>query len=321
MTFNIIITDYTYPDLKIERNVLSTIDATVTAIDATTPAEIVERATDADALINQQVPINEDVFEALSNLRIVARYGVGVDNVDLSAATEHGITVANVPSYCEEEVSTHALALLLAVTRNVVSYDEHVGVGGWDWKIGAPIHRLEGKTLGLVAFGAIPQALRQKVRGFDLEILAYDEYLSTDVFEAHDVEQVSFRELLERSDAVSVHAPLTEETENLFDREAFAAMRSSAVLVNTARGPIVDEQALAEAVRDGEIAGAGIDVFPDEPPSNSSLFDLDKVVCTPHVAWYSEESLTELRRKTAENVARVLKGDDPINRVNTPVAD
>lgn len=321
MTFNIIITDYTYPDLKIERNVLSTIDATVTAIDATTSAEIVERATDADALINQQVPIDEDVFEALSNLQVVARYGVGVDNVDLSAATEHGITVANVPSYCEEEVSTHALALLLAVTRNVVSYDGHVGAGGWDWKVGAPIHRLEGKTLGLVAFGAIPQALRQKVRGFDLEILAYDEYLSTDVFEAHDVEQVSFRELLERSDAVSVHAPLTEETENLFDREAFAAMRSSAVLVNTARGPIVDEQALAEAVRDGEIAGAGIDVFPDEPPSNSSLFDLDKVVCTPHVAWYSEESLTELRRKTAENVARVLKGDDPINRVNTPVAD
>jgi D-3-phosphoglycerate dehydrogenase len=244
-----------------------------------------------------------------------------VDNIDLEAATEHGVTVLNVPSYCEEEVSTHALALLLSVARNVVHYDRHVRGGGWDWKVGAPIHRLAGKTLGLVAFGSIPQIMRRKVSGLDLEVITYDEYLSGEVFEKHDVESVSFDELLERSHYVSVHAPLTAETENLFDRDAFEAMRSSAILVNTARGPIVDEHALVEAIEKGEIAGAGLDVLPEEPPSDSPLFDLEDVVCTPHAAWYSEESQTKLRRNTARNVAEYLRGKEPINRVNSPTTD
>lgn len=321
MTFNVTITDYDYPDLEIERSILSEVGADVEVINARTPAEVIDRANDPDALINQNTVLNRNVFESLENLQVVARYGVGIDNIDLEAANDHGVTVLNVPSYCEEEVSTHALALLFSVARNVVHYDRHVRAGGWDWKVGAPIQRLSGKTLGFVAFGSIPQKMRRKVRGFGLEVIAYDEYLSADVFEEHDVESVPFDELLERSHYVSVHAPLTEETEHLFDRSAFADMRSSAILVNTARGSIVDESALAEAIQKGEIAGAGVDVFSEEPPADSPLFDLDDVVCTPHVAWYSEESQAKLRRKTARNVAEFLRGNEPINSVNSPTTD
>jgi D-3-phosphoglycerate dehydrogenase len=313
----VVITDSSYPDTAYELEELSTVDATVERIDAQTPAEVIERAADADALLNQETELTAEVFDALDGLRAVARYGVGVDNIDLAAADEHGVEVINVPSYCEEEVATHAMSLLLACVRRVPLYDAQVKRGEWDWKDGSPIRRLGGETVGFVAFGNIAQRFADLLSGFDLEFLAYDPYQSEAVFDDYGVESVSFEELIDRADIASIHAPLTEETRNLFDAETFTRMDDDALLINVARGSIVDTNALAEALRNDQIGGAGLDVLPEEPPGESPLFDLDDVVLTPHVAWYSRDSIEDLRRSAARGVAQVLRGETPDNRVVT----
>jgi D-3-phosphoglycerate dehydrogenase len=311
----VVITDSTYPDAAIEREELAGVGATVETAGAATPGEVIERAADADALLNQETELTASVFEALERLEVVARYGVGVDNVDLAAAADHGVTVVNVPSYCEDEVATHTLALILSCLRRVPLYDSHVRSGEWDWSVGRPIRRLAGGTVGLVAFGSIPQRLAGMLSGVDVDLVASDPFQSAEVFESHGVESVALETLLKRADVVSIHAPLTDETEGLVDESALDRMKEDAILVNAARGAIVDHDALVEALRADTIAGAALDVLPEEPPESSPLFDLDDVVLTPHVAWYSESSITELRRSAAREVARVLRGDPPANPV------
>lgn len=311
----VVITDSSYPDASFEREEFAAIDATVETIEADTPAEVIERAVGADALLNQETELPNAVFEALDDLAVVGRYGVGVDNIDLDAAAEHDVEVINVPSYCEEEVATHALALLLACVRQVPQYDTQVKQGGWDWKAGRPIRRLSGKTLGFVAFGRIAQRFATLLEGFDMECIAHDPYQSASVFEEYGVASVSFETLVDRSDIVSIHTPLTEETRNLFDAETFRRMDDDAILINVARGGVIDTQALADALQTGAIADAGLDVLPTEPPTDTPLFDRDDAVLTPHVAWYSEDSMEELRRTLAEDVARTLTGESPENRV------
>lgn len=321
MSFTVLITDSNYPDTSIECDVVSAIDAEVVLEDATTPDELVRTTADPDALLNQSVPITRTVLEVFSDLQIVSRYGVGVDNVDIEAATERGIMVANVPSYCEGEVATHALALMLAVVRRVVPYDRSVKDGSWDWKTGRPIPRLVGGTIGFVGFGKIPETLAGRLAGWDLNLVAFDPYRSAAELNEHDVEKAPFHTVLEQSDVISIHAPLTDETDGLFDTAAFGAMKENAVVVNTARGEIVEEEALYDAIDGGEIAGAGLDVTPEEPPDDSPLFDLEKVVLTPHVAWYSEESMVDLRRRAAENVVLGLRGENPDGLVNDAALD
>ncbi|MFC7018115.1 MULTISPECIES: C-terminal binding protein [Haloarcula] len=311
----VVITDSTYPDASIEREELADVGATVELANARTPAAVIEFATDADALLNQETELPAAVFESLDELEVVARYGVGVDNIDLDAAAAHDVSVLNVPSYCESEVATHALTLLLACRRRVPLYDDRVKGGQWDWKDGRPISALEGSTVGFVAFGNIAQKFDAMLDGMPVETVAYDPYQSEEVFRAHDVEPVSFEALLERADCVSVHAPLTEETRGLFDAAAFERMNDDAVLVNVARGPVVDDEVLADALRAGELAGAGLDVLPEEPPESSPLFDIDEVVLTPHVAWYSESSMETLRRRAGRGVAACLRGERPDNLV------
>ena len=311
----VVITDSSYPDSSFEREELAAVDATVETIDAETPEEVIERAAGADALLNQKVELPNTVFEALDDLAVVGRYGVGLDNIDLDAAAAHGVEVVNVPSYCEEEVATHALSLLLACVRHVVQYDTQVKQGGWDWKAGRPIRRLTGKTLGFVAFGRIAQRFATLLEGFDIECVAYDPYQSESVFEEHGIEPVSFETLVGDSDIVSIHTPLTEETRDLFDAETFSRMDDEAILINVARGSVVDTQALAEALQSGSIAGAGLDVLPEEPPTDCPLFDCNDIVLTPHTAWYSEDSMEELRRTVARDLARVLDGESPENGV------
>jgi D-3-phosphoglycerate dehydrogenase len=312
----VVITDSSYPDSSFEREELAAVDATVETIDAETPEEVIERAAGADALLNQEVELPDSVFEALDDLVVVGRYGVGLDNIDLDAAAEHDVEVVNVPSYCEEEVATHALSLLLACVRHIVQYDTQVKQGGWDWKAGRPIRRLSGNTLGFVAFGRIAQRFATLLDGFDMECIAYDPYQSASVFEEYGVESVSFETLLDRADIVSIHTPLTEETRDLFDAETFSRMNDEAILINVARGGVVDAQALADALQSGAIAGAGLDVLPEEPPRDSPLFDRNDVVITPHTAWYSEDSMEELRRTVARDLARTLNGESPENGVN-----
>lgn len=316
MSYRIAISQVDFPDADIERSVFDDIDATVVVGHATSEDELVELAAGADALIVQYAQVSERVFEELEDLVVVSRYGIGVDNVDIDAATDRGVAVTNVPSYCEEEVATHTLTLLLSVVRKTPQYTEAIKDGTWDWKIAAPIRPLVGNTMGFVAYGKIPRTVAELAAGFDFEYLVYDPYVDEEDIADEPVEKVTFEALLERSDVVSIHAPLVEETRHLFDADAFEQMRDDAVVVNTARGPIIDEDALYDALTNGEIAGAGLDVMADEPVTSSPLFDLDSVVVTPHVAWYSERSMSELRRKAAENVLALLCGGDPHGQVN-----
>jgi D-3-phosphoglycerate dehydrogenase len=317
MTATIVVTDYDFPDLSIESAVLDGADADVELRGeyARTPEEVIDVAEGADALLVQYADVTDEVFEALPDLQAVGRYGIGVDSIDVDAATDHGVPVVNVPDYCIEEVPTHTLALLLACVRKIPSYDRAIKGGEWDWTAGKPIRRLTGATLGLVGFGKLPRRLIELVDGFDLEILVYDPYVDAADVDAAGAEKVDLDTLLERSRYVSVHAPLTDETRNLIDAAALDRMREDAILINTARGPLVDVDALFEAVDAGDIAGAGLDVLPEEPPSDPPL-DHDAIVYTPHVAFYSEESEETMRRTVTEDVLGILRGEAPRNPVN-----
>lgn len=317
MTHRILVSGSKVIDLTIEQAVFDAIDATVERIDATDPSDLVDVVPGVDALVvDAGTEVTAPVLAAADSLTVVGRSGIGVDNVDVAAAVDHGITVVHVPAYCVDEVATHALALLLACERKLPTFDRSVRDGDWDWSVGAPIHRLSGSTVGLVAFGKIARNLARKLSGFDLEIVAYDPYVSDAEMAAFDVTRVPFEELLDRSDFVSVHAPLTDETERLFDDSAFQSMRDGAVFVNTARGGVVDEAALATALRTGPVARAGLDVRQSEPPVDSPLDDVENVVLTPHAGWYSEEAREELNRTVAEDVVRVLTGDEPLHPVD-----
>lgn len=318
MGYHIAISQADYPDAQIEKEVFDSVDASVTVGHAESEDELIDLAEGADALLVEYAQVTERVLNELEDLVVVSRYGIGVDNVDIETASERRIAVTNVPTYCENEVATHALALLLSVNRNTAKYSASIRNGTWDWKIGRPMQPLDGVTIGFVAFGKIPRAFTELAAGFDFEYLVYDPYLDDEDLDGLPVRKVAFETLLESADAISIHAPLVEDTRGLFDAPAFEMMDDDAILINTARGPIVDEAALYDALVHGEIAGAGLDVMADEPVTDSPLFELDSVVLTPHVAWYSERSLDELRRKAAENVIAVLRGEEPHGQVNDP---
>lgn len=311
----VVVTDYDFPGLSIERELTEEAGVELKATQVKSPDEVAAAAEGADALLVQYAQVDETVFES-TDLSAVGRYGIGVDSVDVDAATKHGVHVLNVPAYCIDEVSTHAFSLLLACVRNVARYDREIRAGAWDWTTGKPIRRFAGRTLGLAGFGKIPRAVAEKAHAFDLDVVTYDPYVDAEAVEAHGAEKVGFEELLERSDFISVHAPLTEETEGMFDADAFETMDESAILVNTSRGSVVDTDDLYDALAADRIGGAGIDVMPTEPPEDRSLFELDTVVATPHVSWYSEESYEELRRTVTADVLRVLRGEEPRNPVN-----
>jgi D-3-phosphoglycerate dehydrogenase len=258
-----------------------------------------------------------EVIEQLEACWCIIRVGIGYDSVDVASATEQGIIVCNVPEYCVEEVADHALALLLAASRHLARQDRWIREGRWDRTGIKPAWRLRGSVLGLVAFGRTARALATKVLGLGLEVLAFDRYVEEDVADSYGVTLVELDELLRRSDLISVHAPLTEATRHLLGEREFELMKPGAVLVNTSRGPIVDEKALVRAVRDGRLLGAGLDVLEREPlPPDSPLLELDNVIVTPHVAGYSEESVGDLYRGACEIAIDVLQGRWPTSAVN-----
>lgn len=317
--FKVVVTDSVFPHLEVERRILGQAGAELVALQAHRDEELLEPVADADGLLVCFAPVTRRVVEAARRCRIIARYGIGVDNVDLATATARGIVVTNVPDYCVEEVSDHTLALLLACARRVVWLDRGVRAGRWDARDAVPVRRLSGQTLGLVGFGKIPRLVARKAQAFGLRVLGFDPYLDPSVLRELGVEPVGLRALLERSDYVSLHVPLTPQTERLVDESALRWMKPTAYLINTARGRIVDEGALVRALERRWIAGAALDVLPTEPPpQDDPLRSAPNVILTPHVAFYSEESLQELQRKAAEEVARVLTGQTPrypVNRV------
>ena len=319
MTSLVAVADSVFPNLDVAREVLSAVGADVRLAAQPTPASIMEVAAGADALLVTYAKITADMIAQMPRCRIISRFGIGVDNVDLEAATAAGIVVTKVPDYCIDEVSDHTLALLLSAVRKIPLSNRQVHGGQWAMKAVVPIHRLRGTVLGLVGFGRIPQLVAPKAKAFGIRVLAYDPMLPPEVFAREGVERVDFPALLRQSDYVSIHTPLVPETRDLFSHDAFRQMKAGAYLVNTARGPIVNEAALAQALDEGRLAGAALDVMPQEPPVDSPLVGRDDVVITPHTSFYSEESLLELQRKAAEEVVAVLSGRSARNPVNPGV--
>ena len=310
------VADSVFPNLDPAREVLSSIGADLQLAPEPTRDAILRVAAPADALLVTYAKITADMIAEMRRCRIISRFGIGVDNVDLDAATGAGIVVTKVPDYCIDEVSDHAMALLLSLVRKIPSSNAQVHTGRWEMKAVVPIHRLRGRILGLVGFGRIPQLVAPKARAFGLRVIASDPFAPDEAFARAGVERFDFDELLAQSDYVSIHAPLLPETRNLFNAGVFRRMKRSAYIINTARGPIVDEAALAEALDAGLIAGAALDVMPQEPPIDSPLVGRTDVVITPHTSFYSEESLLDLQRKAAEEVVAVLSGKPPRNPVN-----
>jgi D-3-phosphoglycerate dehydrogenase len=316
----VVVTDTVFPSLEPTEQVLAAVDAEVTLVSEPTAEAILKAARTADGLVVTYAKVTADIINGLERCRVISRTGIGVDNVDLEAATAKGIVVTRVPDYCIDEVSDHALGLLFALARKIPLANSAVHAGQWSVGLVNPLHRLRGRTLGLVGFGQIPRALAPKAQALGLSVIAYDPYVSEEAMAADGVKQVDLEQLLAESDHISVHAPLTPETRHMFNREAFQKMKPGAVLINTARGPLVDEDALVDALEAGELAGAALDVLEHEPPAaGSRLLGRTDVILTPHTGFYSEESMIDLQTKAAEEVRRVLQGEMPRNPVNPQV--
>ena len=318
--FFVAVADSVFPNLDPATQVLSQIGAELKLAADSSSESVMKLAADADAVLVTYAKINADMIRQMKKVRIISRFGIGVDNVDLAAATQAGIVVTKVPDYCIDEVSDHAMALLLSAVRKIPMATDQVHAGTWKMPNFVPIHRLRGSVLGLVGFGRIPQLVAPKAKSFGLRVVAYDPFIPKDVFANAGVEQVDFAQLLKISDYVSIHSPLTPETKGLFNADAFKQMKKGSYVVNTARGPIIDEAALAAAIDSGHIAGAALDVMTNEPPVGSPLIGKRNVIITPHTSFYSEESLVELQTKASQEVANVLSGKPARNPVNQVVA-
>jgi D-3-phosphoglycerate dehydrogenase len=309
----IAVTDSVFPSLDPAIAALKRIDPELRMAKSAAADDILAVARDADAILVTYAKLPGDLLRQLTRCKAIGRFGLGVDNIDVAAATECGITVTYVPDYCMREVSDHAMALLLALARKVVLSNNLVQAGRWEMPAVVPIRRLEGQVLGLVGFGNIPRQLAPKARAFGLRVITHDPYVAPDVLAAAGVEGVSFDDLLARSDFVSIHAPLLPATRGLFNAAAFAKMKRGACLINSARGPLVDEAALIAALDSGQLGAAALDVVASEPlAKDSPLIGRANVILTPHTAFYSIEALEELQTKCASDVARVLSGEKPI---------
>ena len=313
------VTDSVFPNLDPAGEVLAKIGAELRLAKEPTPEAILEIARDADAVLTTYAKVTSDMISQLTRCRVIARFGIGVDNVDIPAATKAGIVVTRVPDYCLDEVSDHTMALLLALVRKIPASNARTQSGRWEMRAVVPIHRLRGTVLGLVAFGQIPQLVAPKAQAFGIRVVTYDPYVSKQTVADAGVQPVDFDELVRISDYISIHTPLLPVTRHLFNADVFRRMKPGAYLINTARGPIIDEVALAAALDRSELAGAALDVMEQEPPAGSPLFGRDNVIITPHTSFYSEESLVDLQTKAAEEVLRVLSGQAPRNPVNPEV--
>jgi len=320
MSLVVAVTDSVFPSLEPERRVLAPLGVELRPGQCRSEEELIELTRGADAVLNCYAKMTARVIETLDRCKIIARYGIGVDNVDLPAATRARIVVTNVPDYCIDEVSDHALALLLALARHIVSSDRAVNAGTWDVVAHAGIHRLRGQILGLLGFGKIAVALASKAQALGLSVLAHDPYLDPMLIARHGARAVDFDTLLGEADVVSIHVPLSAQTRGLIGERELARMKPTSFLINTSRGGIVDEQALAVALREGQLSGAALDVLSTEPPPRDHpLRQATNVILTPHLAFYSRESVVELQTKAAEEVARALRGEPPRSPVNPQV--
>ncbi len=309
----IAVTDSVFPSLDPAKAALAKLNPTYRMSKSVSADDILAVAKDADAILVTYAKLTREILTQLTRCRAIGRFGLGVDNIDLVAAKEKGIAVNYVPDYCIREVSDHAMALLLSLIRKIPLSNKLVQGGRWEMPAVVPIRRIEGTVLGLVGFGHIPRLVAPKAQAFGIKVIAFDPFAKADVFKASRVESVDFDTLLNTSDYVSVHAPLTPQTRGMMNAAVFAKMKKGAYIVNTARGPLIDEPALVAALDSRQIGGAGLDVVAVEPlAKDSPLLGRDNVIISPHTAFYSIEALEELQVKCASDVARVLNGEKAV---------
>ena len=318
--FTVLITDYAWPTLAIEEEIFKQMDSTLLVARSGDEAELIELAPQADAILTCWKTVTPAVVDAATRCRHISRYGVGLDNIAVDRATERGIVVTNVPDFCVEEVSDHAMALLLACARGVVGFDRATRQGHWDNKGQGTLPRLRGQTLGLIGFGNSARALLPKAHGFGLRVIAYTPRLAIDALSAPDIATQDLDFLLQEADYISIHAPLNDATRHLLNERAFRYMKPTAYVINTSRGAIIDETALLKALDNGWLHGAALDVLCQEPPDpHHPLLHREDVLITPHTAFYSGTAIKELARKAAQHVAQTLQGEVPKHIVNPQV--
>ena len=321
----ILIADSDFGEVDIERAIVEEAGLELVAAQCKSEDDVIEHGRDADGVLAQYAPVGKRAIHAFTRCKVIARYGTGVDIIDVDAATRHGIQVTNAPNdWCAEEVADHAISLWLAAARKICEYDQATRRGEWRWQSGQPIWRLRGRVFGLLSFGAIARLVADRARPFGVEIWAHDPFQEEAELRRHGVRPVSFDELVTGSDYLVIQAPLTPATRHLFDRATLRRMKETSILVNTARGPIVEDAAIYQALTEGWIAGAAFDDIEEEPaklrdwrPVNP-LFRLPNVIVTPHAAYYSEQSIVLVRRIAAEEAVRVVSGLPPrfpVNRV------
>jgi D-3-phosphoglycerate dehydrogenase len=309
----IAVTENIFPTLDPAKAALARLNPTLRMAKSTSANDILEVARDADAILVTYAKLTGDLIRQLTRCKAIGRFGLGVDNIDLVAAKEKGIAVNYVPDYCIREVSDHTMALLLALIRKIPFSNKLVQGGRWEMPAVVPIRRIEGTMLGLLGFGNIPRLVAPKAKAFGMKVIAFDPYAKSELFKTEGVDSVDLDTLLKTSDYISVHAPLTPQTRGLVNADAFAKMKKGAYVVNTARGPLIDEPALIAALDSGQVGGAALDVVAVEPlAKDSTLLGRDNVIISPHTAFYSIEALDELQSKCASDVARVLNGEKAV---------
>ena len=319
MGFLVIHTDPHHTDFRHEQAELDAIGATLRPLNVTSEAEVAAACRDADALLVTYAKIGKVALAGMPKLKIVVRTGVGYDSLDVPAATERKVMVANVPDYCISDLAEHTMALLLTWWRRTAELDQQVRTEGWGRPL-KPVYRLEGKTLGILGMGRMGQAVAARARGFGLKLVGYDPYTPSAAFAAIGVEPVSLESLLRTSDIVTIHALLSAETRGIICQKTLRQMKPTALIVNTARGGLIVTDDLVRALQEGWIAGAALDVTDPEPlPMGHPLRNLPRVLVTPHAAWYSEEAEPELRRRAARTIVEALRGERPASLLNPEV--
>jgi D-3-phosphoglycerate dehydrogenase len=317
------IADSDFGDVEVERGIVEGAGFTLDAQQCKSEEDVIAHGRDADAILTQYAHIGAAAMDRLPRLRVIARYGTGVDIVDVDEATRHGIQVTNAPNeWCADEVADHAIALWLTAARKITEYDAATRQGDWRWQAGEPIWRLRGRVFGLLGYGAIARLITARARAFGVQVWAHDPFVDPELMHADKVRPVTVDELITGSDYLTIQAPLTADTRHLFNDETLARMKPTAILINTARGPIVEDAALDRALREGAIAAAAVDDIEEEPAKRrgwrptSALFQHPNLIITPHAAYYSEESIHTIRVIAAEEAVRVLSGEPPRSPVN-----
>ena len=319
MRFRVMHTDPLHANFSHELAELSALDVEFRPLQVRTEEEVAAACADADALLVTYATVGRRALAAMPRLKIVVRTGVGYDSLDLQAATERKVMMANVPDYCVSDLAEHTLALLLAWWRRIVELDRQVRTEGWGRPI-APVYRLEGKTLGILGMGRMGQAVAARARGFGVRLLGCDPYIPRHVFDALGVAPVGLEDLLGASDILTIHSLLNGETRGSICEKTLRLMKPTALIVNTARGGVIKTDDLVHPNREGRIAGAALDVVEVEPlPTDHPIRSLPRVLLTPHAAWYSEESEPELRRRAARTVVQALRGERPATLLNPEV--